>query len=87
MASWILSNRKILAMLGFLILALNSFCEKKQNKMIVFVCPCILLKPLLKISLERQLWNLVDAVLAIGLIISLFSKVSPPFKAHKAAKN
>jgi hypothetical protein len=34
----------------------------------------VLFQPLFKIALGRTLWNIVDVIAAVGLIISLFIK-------------
>jgi hypothetical protein len=41
--------------------------------MVIFVCLAILFQPLLKISLGRTLWNLVDLVVGLFLVFSAFS--------------
>lgn len=62
------------AMVGFGILAYQAN-EKKQNaEAIVYVCLAILFQPLIKIALGRTLWNIVDVVVGIGLIMSMFIK-------------
>ncbi|WP_335339821.1 DUF6804 family protein [Algoriphagus sanaruensis] len=40
----------------------------------------ILFQPLLKISLGRDIWNIVDVVVGIGLLISIWAK--PRIKAN-----
>jgi len=62
------------ALVGFAILAYNSY-ERQENTMtIVYAGLAILFQPLLKISLGRELWNIVDAIVGIGLIVSIFVK-------------
>ncbi|TAE75263.1 MAG: hypothetical protein EAZ85_02765 [Bacteroidetes bacterium] len=63
---------RFLGMLGFAFLA---FCEKdNENKILFFVwiVAALLINPITKISLGRELWNIVDIILAILLIGSLF---------------
>jgi hypothetical protein len=38
----------------------------------------LLFQPFFKIALGREMWNIVDVVVGIGLILSIFSK--PKFK-------
>lgn len=37
----------------------------------------LLFQPFFKIALGRELWNVVDVVVGIGLIISVFRKKKP----------
>lgn len=63
---------RFLAAGGFVYLALESYKIGRQREFIIYLVLAILFQPLLKISLGRVLWNVVDVVVAIGLIISLF---------------
>jgi hypothetical protein len=40
--------------------------------MIIYIGLAILFQPFFKIALGRELWNVVDVVVAIGLIVSIF---------------
>lgn len=42
--------------------------------MIVYGALALLFQPLLKIALGRELWNIVDVIVGIGLLISIFLK-------------
>lgn len=65
---------RFLALIGFAILAFKSY-ERQENTMtIVYVGLAILFQPLLKISLGRELWNIIDVIVGIGLIVSIFMK-------------
>ena len=50
--------------------------NKKQEKTtaIIYIVLAILFQPFLKISLGRELWNIVDVIVGIGLLISLIKK-------------
>ncbi len=65
---------RFLSLIGFGILAFEANQKEKQTEMIIFTALAILFQPLIKISLGRTLWNIVDIVIALGLILSLFSK-------------
>ena len=45
--------------------------EKKENLMITFGALAVLFQPLIKIPLGRTVWNVVDVVIAVVLIIQL----------------
>jgi hypothetical protein len=59
------------AMAGFAILAYQASERQDKTEMIVYVCLAILFQPLIKIALGRQIWNVVDIVVGIGLIVSI----------------
>ena len=65
---------RFLASVGFGILALQAHKEGKQTEMIIYIAMAILFQPLLKISLGRTLWNIIDVIVGIGLLISLKKK-------------
>lgn len=62
------------AMVGFGYLALDSNNRGNTKEMFVYIVLAILFQPLLKIALGRVVWNIVDVVVAIGLLVSLSSK-------------
>lgn len=63
---------RFLAMCGFILIAHSA--SEKQNKIetIIYVCLAILFQPLMKVSLGRDIWNIVDIIVGIGLIASIF---------------
>ncbi len=63
---------RFIALIGFAILAYIANEQKQKIEAIVFICLAILFQPLIKIALGRELWNVVDVVVGIGLIVSLF---------------
>lgn len=65
---------RFITLIGFGILAYQSYRQEKQIEMVVYGVLALLFQPFLKISLGHELWNIVDAVVGIGLIASLFIK-------------
>jgi hypothetical protein len=59
------------ALVGFGILAFQANAENKQTEMIVYGILALLFQPLFKIALGRELWNIIDVVVGIGLIITI----------------
>ena len=53
---------RFLALIGFGVLALEANRNGKQEEVIIYVALAILFQPLLKISLGRTLWNVVDFI-------------------------
>lgn len=58
-------------MIGFAILAYLAKEEEKDLEMIIYIGLAILFQPIAKIALGRELWNIVDVVVGVGLIGSL----------------
>ncbi|AFL83007.1 hypothetical protein Belba_0344 [Belliella baltica DSM 15883] len=65
---------RFIGMLGFAILAFNGHEQGKSTEMIVYGGLALLFQPFFKIALGRDIWNIVDVVVAIGLIVSIFLK-------------
>lgn len=65
---------RILALIGFSILAYLSFKEERYIEMILYIGLAILFQPLIKIALGRFIWNVVDVIVGIALIVSVFVK-------------
>ena len=59
------------ALIGFTILAYDANQQNKQTEMIIYGLLALLFQPFFKIALGRELWNIVDVVVGIGLILSL----------------
>lgn len=57
---------------GFSILAYQANERGRQTEMIIYVGLALLFQPFFKIALGRQMWNIVDVVVGIGLLISIF---------------
>lgn len=63
---------RFVAMIGFGILAFQSTESENKSHMIIYGALALLFQPFFKIALGRELWNIVDVVVGVGLIISLF---------------
>lgn len=61
-------------LIGFAILAYQAHEQGRQTEMIIYGGLALLFQPFFKIALGRQMWNIVDVVVGIGLIISIFMK-------------
>ncbi len=61
-------------LIGFAILAYQANQQGRQTEMIIYGGLALLFQPFFKIALGRQIWNIVDVVVGIGLIISIFMK-------------
>jgi predicted membrane protein len=59
-------------MVVFAILALFAFENKRKYEVILFISSAILFQPFKKIYLGRELWNIMDVLLAVYLFYSFF---------------
>ena len=65
---------RFIALIGFAILSYEAFQEGYKIEVIVYVLLALLFQPFFKIALGRELWNVVDVIVAIGLITSMLIK-------------
>jgi hypothetical protein len=61
-------------LIGFAILAYQANQQSRQTEMIIYIGLALLFQPFFKVALGRELWNIVDVVVAIGLLVSIFLK-------------
>ena len=73
---------RFIAVVGFAILAYYEYERQNIPVVIVFVGLMVLFQPLAKIPLGRQVWNVVDVVVAVGLVVSIFQKNSKSDKVR-----
>lgn len=62
---------RLAALVGFVFLALNADKKGNSNGKIIYICLALLFQPILKISLGRDIWNIIDVVVGLGLIVFL----------------
>lgn len=62
---------RLIALIGFSLLAYDVSHKENKTEMIIYIGLAILFQPLIKISLGRTLWNIVDVIVAIGLLLSI----------------
>ncbi len=68
---------RYLALVGFGYLAYESYQKNREKEIILYIALAILFQPIFKIALGRTIWNIVDVIVAIFLILSLFNKTKP----------
>ena len=61
-------------LIGFGLLALHSYNKKQKEMTIIFIGLALLFQPIFKIALGRQIWNIVDIIVSIFLIATIFLK-------------
>ncbi len=60
------------ALVGFGYLAFKANEQGYKNETFIYLVLAILFQPFIKIALGRTIWNIMDVVVGIGLIVSLF---------------
>ncbi len=65
---------RLAGLIGFAILAYQAQEKGRQIEMIIYGGLALLFQPFFKIALGREMWNIVDVVVGIGLLISIFMK-------------
>jgi hypothetical protein len=67
---------RFIGMIGFLLLAYSNYERNKSlnSTVIIYLALVLLFQPFIKVALGRTIWNIVDVVISIGLIISIFIK-------------
>ncbi len=61
-------------LVGFAILAYQAHEQGRQTEMIIYAGLALLFQPFFKIALGREMWNIVDVIIGIGLLISVFMR-------------
>ena len=60
------------SLIGFGILAYHANSNSKQTEVIIYIILAVLFQPFIKISLGRELWNIVDVIVGLGLLASIY---------------
>jgi len=65
---------RFMGMLGFALLAYYSYRQNNNTAVIIYIALALLFQPFAKVVLGRTGWNIVDVVVAVGLVVSMFIK-------------
>ena len=63
---------RFVGFVGFILLSYKSYTEKSVNMAIIYFGLAFLFQPLFKIALGRPIWNVVDIIVSIFLIATIF---------------
>jgi hypothetical protein len=69
---------RFIGLIGFAILAYESNNQSRPKEIFIYCGLALLFQPFIKIALGRDVWNTVDVIVGIGLIISLLIKPKVP---------
>ena len=64
-------------LVGFAILAYHAHQENRQIEKIIYFVLALLFQPFFKIPLGRELWNIIDVILGLSLLVNIFLKRTP----------
>ena len=65
---------RLAGLVGFAILAYQAHEQGRKTEMIIYGGLALLFQPFFKIALGRQIWNILDVLVGLGLIVSIFLK-------------
>lgn len=65
---------RFLSLVGFGYLAFDANQKGKQTEVLIYVALALLFQPFFKVSLGRELWNIVDVIIGVGLLVTIFKK-------------
>ncbi len=68
---------RFVALVGFGVLAFKANERDHQIEMMIYGGLALLFQPFFKIALGREIWNIVDVIVGIGLIGSLLKTSTP----------
>ncbi len=77
---------RFVALVGFGVLAYKAHEQNNKTAMVIYAALALLFQPFFKIALSREIWNIVDVVVGLGLLVSIF--ISPlKTKSSPISKN
>lgn len=63
---------RFIAMVGFVLLANSEHIQKNNLFKIIFICLALLFQPFFKIKVGRELWTILDVIVAAFLLYNSF---------------
>lgn len=73
---------RFIAMTIFILLSYNLYAKNKNFELIIYICLAVLFQPFFKISLGREIWNIVDVLVSIYLIFNTIKLTRKRKSAH-----
>ncbi len=65
---------RVTATLVFVLFAIQSYNLKSNAMILIYVVLAILFQPFEKISLGREVWNVLDVIVGVGLLLTALYK-------------
>jgi hypothetical protein len=69
---------RFVGLIGFAILAYQANEQDRKTEMIIYGGLALLFQPFIKIALGREMWNMIDFIVGVGLIVSIFIRNKMP---------
>ena len=63
---------RFVGLIGFAILANQAHEQGRQTELIIYAGLALLFQPFFKIAIGREIWNVIDVIVGIGLLVSAF---------------
>lgn len=63
---------RFLSLIVFIVFAYQSKQQGKEVEAVIYIALALLFQPFFKVALGRTLWNIIDILVAIGLILTIF---------------
>ena len=67
---------RVAATLVFVLFAIQSYNLKSNAMILIYVILAILFQPFEKIALGREVWNVLDVIVGVGLLLSVGREAS-----------
>jgi hypothetical protein len=64
---------RFISFVCFSIFAFEANQRKMETNVLIYTILAILFQPFFKIALGRELWNIVDVIVGVGLLLSALS--------------
>ncbi|MFT5252349.1 MAG: hypothetical protein ACI87N_001356 [Flavobacteriales bacterium] len=61
---------RFVSMAGFAYLAYSANEKNHKNELFIYIALALLFQPFFKIALGRTIWNIIDLVVAVSLLVS-----------------
>lgn len=74
---------RFIGLFGFTLLVYFSYQRERQVEVIIYIGLALLFQPFLKVSLGRQLWNIVDVMVGVGLLLSIIQNLKSAKSSEK----
>ncbi len=65
---------RFIAMMVFAYLAYSANQKGHKNEFLVYIALTVLFQPFIKIAFGRELWNIIDVIVGVGLLATSFKK-------------
>lgn len=66
---------RVISMIGFSILAYRQYSVRNIEIMILYIGLAVVFQPFVKVYLGREIWNVLDVLVAVFLIVSILIKL------------